>query len=109
MGYNADQRPNRFRIVEPGGGSTFQLTGEDFRIACNTDAPGLTPIDRKSRVNSSDVEVRVDGAQVVFMGRGFGHGVGMCQFCTRAFAERGEPWKAILARFYPGAQVVGVY
>lgn len=75
-------------------------------------APALAPlpdIDRKTRVNSGDFEVTVRGDRVLFTGRGFGHGVGLCQYCAKAFAERGETWRPMVERFYPGARVVGLY
>lgn len=104
MQTNDDGRPSRFKIVEPGG-AWYQLSGEELRLAFNTPAPGLPEITRATRVASSDIEVAVRGNQVVVKGRGFGHGVGMCQYCTRAFADRGEDWRTIIARFYPGASL----
>ena len=141
--FNADGRPSRFRVVEPGG-KWFQLSGEEFRLACNTGAsmpsgrsagapasvPPVTPalaiasappggqrvpnvilpdIDRRSRVNSSDVDVRIKGSEVAITGRGFGHGVGMCQYCAKGFAERGEKWQTMVLRFYPGASIEKAY
>ena len=45
------------------------------------------------------------GAGVVFVGRGAGHGVGLCQHGALQMARRGEKAKAILARYYPGAHL----
>jgi stage II sporulation protein D len=133
---NADGRPAKYRIIEPGG-AWYQLSAEDLRIACNTSvsvavnaepassvpviafesdslagappAVSIPDIDRKSRINSGDFEVVVKGEKVVFSGRGFGHGVGMCQYCAKGFAERGEDWRTMIARFYPGARVATLY
>jgi stage II sporulation protein D len=49
------------------------------------------------------------GGQVVIRGRGFGHGVGMCQYCARAMAARGDDWREMVLRFYPGARVERAY
>ena len=46
--------------------------------------------------------VAVDGGVAHFSGRGYGHGVGMCQWGARAMAEQGHPAHAILAFYYPG-------
>lgn len=46
--------------------------------------------------------VAVDGGVAHFSGRGYGHGVGMCQWGARAMAEQGHPARAILAFYYPG-------
>lgn len=71
----------------------------------------IPAIDRKSRVPSSDLVVTGPrGTSVVTItGRGFGHGVGMCQYCAKAFAERGEDWRTTIQRFYPGAGVRAAY
>lgn len=136
LGYNEDGRPSLFKVIEPGG-KWYQLTGEQIRLACNTSglatvvqpgvgvgagaglgAPGsgsgmstanLPEVTRKSRVNSSDFEASVRGRSVTISGRGFGHGVGMCQFCAKGFAERGDEYRAMLLRFYPGASVEKAY
>ena len=39
---------------------------------------------------TSDMEFEGKGTRVTIRGRGFGHGVGMCQYCTKSFAERGR-------------------
>lgn len=40
-----------------------------------------------------------------FYGRGYGHGVGLCQWGARAQAEKGRDYKEILAHYFPGALV----
>jgi SpoIID/LytB domain protein len=45
-------------------------------------------------------------AGVSFTGRGRGHGVGLCQSGALVYAQRGENARAILQRYYPGAEVV---
>lgn len=77
-------------------------------------APASVPdVERGTRVLSSDVEITgprgSTGGAVTISGRGFGHGVGMCQYCAKAFAERGEDWRITVLRFYPGARLVAAY
>jgi len=45
-----------------------------------------------------------DGA-FVFKGKGWGHGVGMCQYGMKYLGELGYGYQAILGYYYPGAQV----
>lgn len=45
-----------------------------------------------------------DGA-IIFEGRGWGHGVGLCQWCSLEMAIDGKPYKEILEHFYPGTTV----
>ena len=39
-------------------------------------------------------------------GRGWGHGVGMCQEGAKYMAYKGRPYKRILRHYYPGAAIV---
>lgn len=51
-------------------------------------------------------DVFVSGRTLVVKGRGFGHGVGLCQYGARGLAERRRTGEEILARYYPGARRV---
>lgn len=92
-------------------GSTPGLpsTTTDAAGGAGSKSTTVPDVDRKTRVNSSDFEVAVKGDRVIITGRGFGHGVGLCQYCAKAFAERGEDWKTMLQRFYPGAKIEKLY
>ncbi len=48
--------------------------------------------------------VREDGA-LLLEGHGSGHGVGLCQEGAQRRARAGEDWRAILAHYYPGAEI----
>jgi stage II sporulation protein D len=37
----------------------------------------------------------------VFAGKGYGHGVGMCQWGANGMAKNGKTYREILARYYP--------
>jgi len=54
-------------------------------------------------------DVSVEHGAAVFRGRGNGHGVGLCQWGARARALRGESYRAILAHYYPGADIRKMY
>ena len=41
----------------------------------------------------------------VFHGKGWGHGVGLCQIGAAVMADQGFDYKQILAHYYPGAQL----
>ena len=76
----------------------------------NTPVRGLPEIVRATRISSGDLESsrRADGV-VVFTGRGFGHGVGMCQYCSKGFADQGWTYRKMLEMYYPGARLVVAY
>ena len=54
-------------------------------------------------------EVTVEGDDAVFKGKGSGHGVGLCQWGARGRALKGEGYRAILAHYYPGAEIRRMY
>lgn len=58
------------------------------------------------RVKSTLFVARVDGDTLVLEGRGYGHGVGMCQTGARLMAMGGAGYEQVLRRYYPLAQIV---
>lgn len=50
-------------------------------------------------------KITVQGATVRFEGRGFGHGVGMCQDGANGMAKAGKKYDQILKNYYPGAKI----
>ena len=38
----------------------------------------------------------------IFDGRGYGHGVGLCQWCAQQMAKDGRSYREILSFYYPG-------
>ena len=59
-----------------------------------------------------DLETSTDDAgrlkRIVARGRGFGHGVGLCQTGAIGMARRGYGFQDILKHYYPGAELKGV-
>jgi len=55
-----------------------------------------------NNLKSTYFDVKLDFGQVVFTGRGFGHGVGMCQWGAKGMAEAGKDYKEILEFYYSG-------
>ena len=47
-------------------------------------------------------EIERSGARFVFSGRGFGHGVGLCQTGAGEMARAGKSYQEILAFYFPG-------
>jgi stage II sporulation protein D len=105
---NEAMRPNHYKVSDTSG-QEFNLKAEEFRVACNQTGGSLPPITDRNRVLSGDVEVEVWATNVKIRGRGWGHGVGMCQFCARQFALEGKDWAAMMKLFYPGAEVKKLY
>lgn len=108
---NQTSRPSRYSVIDDRG-RTFSLSGEELRVACNFSAEGYPAITPQTRVNSNDLEfIQMPATELTFLvrGRGFGHGVGMCQWCLKGMADRGIPWDQQVLTFYPGAQIIRGY
>jgi stage II sporulation protein D len=60
---------------------------------------------------SYDIERNADGAVVgaSFFGRGWGHGVGMCQVGAYGMALAGATYEEILKKYYTGIELQKVY
>lgn len=89
------------RVVQLGieGQHERSVRGEAFRAAL-TRAFGVRTI------RSTWFEVDRTGTSFVFTGRGFGHGVGLCQAGALAHIRAGAAPAAVLQRYYPGTTLV---
>ena len=59
----------------------------------------------RSCLYSSAFEVERDGTDWLLRGKGWGHGVGLCQIGAAVMADQGCTYEQILAHYYPGAQL----
>ena len=50
-------------------------------------------------------KIHVGSKTTYFEGKGYGHGVGMCQDGANGMAKKGKDYKQILKNYYPGAQL----
>lgn len=58
------------------------------------------------RLNSAYFEISAMGDQVIFTGRGFGHGVGLCQEGAMQMARNGADFTTVLHHYYNGVHLV---
>jgi stage II sporulation protein D len=58
-----------------------------------------------SKVKSTKFEVEKVTERFVFRGKGFGHGVGLCQWGSRNLAMNKKSYSEILRHYYPQAEV----
>jgi stage II sporulation protein D len=56
-------------------------------------------------LKSSRFEVARSGSNFVFSGRGFGHGLGLCQEGAHVMAQRGANVQKILDKYFPGTSL----
>lgn len=61
-----------------------------------------------SKIRSSPDKVEVQDGVVTFSGRGFGHGVGLCQWGSLSMAKKGRSYMDILTHYYPKAEILKI-
>lgn len=59
-----------------------------------------------SQLKSTRFEIFKRGAQYKFIGKGYGHGAGLCQAGARLMAMGNAPYTDILGKYYPRAKVL---
>jgi stage II sporulation protein D len=58
-----------------------------------------------SRLPSTNFRLKVNGNSITFEGKGYGHGVGLCQWGALQMAKNGKDYREILSYFYPGTEI----
>jgi stage II sporulation protein D len=98
--YDGFSRVTQFRLVGTNG-KAETVRAEDLRLA-------LDPSGRK--IQSTCFRLLDKGDRWMFLaGRGWGHGVGMCQTGAEGMARRGHKAEQILRYYYPGSQIIPLY
>jgi len=65
----------------------------------------FTQIREDLGLRSSFFSVKVEGDSIIFSGRGYGHGVGLCQEGAMVMASRGFDFRKIIGFYYKGVIV----
>ena len=92
----ARSRSGRVSVLRVAGMEPALIAGEQFRAI-------LGPV----RLRSTAFTIGGSAEALEFVGRGFGHGVGMCVVGAGRRAARGESSRAILAQYFPGLALIG--
>lgn len=74
------------------GGKTF--TGSELRSRLN--------------LKSTMIDWKIEGSTIKLMTRGYGHGVGMCQYGSEGYALEGWNFKRILSHYYQGTSLANI-
>jgi stage II sporulation protein D len=78
----------------------FAYGGDKIRFALRRNTSGF-PILKSSLIT----DVSVHHGTVVIKGRGYGHGVGMCQMGALGRAKRGQDYNEIVKAYYTGIEI----
>ena len=86
---------------------TRKLSSIDATVASRGENGRLTLCRRLgwNTVPSDDFSAHNEGVQVVLVGEGQGHGIGLCQRGAEAMAARGADFRAILAHYFPNVTI----
>ena len=103
---NEQGRPTRYTVTDVAA-QQIELSAEHLRAAANFSGAALK--EPRQRLWSSHVSVTIRKDTAGFAGRGFGHGVGMCQYGAESLARAGTDHPDILEWYYPGADIVKAY
>jgi stage II sporulation protein D len=88
-------------ILTGANGKTANLRAEDMRLA-------IDPTGMKIQ-STSCVIINLNDEIMFLAGRGFGHGVGLCQYGAREMARQGKNAQQILSFYYPHSRVKKIY
>lgn len=95
MDFTPGGRLRRFRVIRPSG--EFVLQAHEFYSAYGR-------LYGWRDLHSLHFEMTRQGAEVLVQGRGFGHGVGLCQSGALALARKGWDEQKILDFYFPGTK-----
>jgi len=98
--YGNFSRLTLVKLTGSSGESGF-LRAEDLRLT-------IDPTGNKLRSTICQI-VNMAGAWAFLSGRGYGHGVGMCQCGAQGMAREGKIAAEILFYYYPGSKIASVY
>ena len=97
MERNKSQRIKQLKITTRDDQEVV-ISGKDFR---NIVGPNL--------IKSNNYAIEMKGYYVDFLGKGWGHGVGLCQWGANFMARQGYSFDRILKYYYPGVDVLPFY
>lgn len=92
------------------GGSPVKITGRtDTGRVSTVEVGGVelpaTLVRQRLGLRSTNFGCRLEDDKLVFTTVGYGHGVGMCQYGAKGFAEHGYSYEEILKHYYTGVEV----
>lgn len=80
------------------GSNTYQVRAEEFRQV-------LSRVFGPRTIKSTYFQIKRQGNMVTFSGRGYGHGVGLCQAGALARLTAGAKPRDVLKFYYPGTEL----
>ena len=91
------------------GVSQVSSTGRVKQVVVNGQAIRGLEFRMSLNLRSTALSWTVKGQNAVFQVKGYGHGAGMCQYGADGMSKQGRTFKEILAYYYPGTQIAGIF
>ena len=82
----------------------LKITGERSSLVVGKELE-IRRILSETHLKSSAFDVRMEGGSVILEGKGWGHGVGLCQIGAAVMASKGYTYTEILEHYYPGSHL----
>ena len=82
----------------------LKITGERSSLVVGKELE-IRRILSETHLKSSAFDVRMEGSSVILEGKGWGHGVGLCQIGAAVMASKGYTYTEILEHYYPGSHL----
>ena len=98
--YDNFSRMTNLKLVGSNGKSEF-IRAEDLRLT-------IDPSGQKIKSTACTI-IDMGDKWAFTMGRGFGHGVGLCQYGAQALARKGVTARQILVYYYPNSKIKNIY
>jgi len=90
------------KITVEAGGESVTVSARKFRASLSSGQP----FDEQLLSARWGEAPRLEQGALLISGRGWGHGVGLCQYGAGGLASRGADYRAILARYYPQTELI---
>ena len=92
--------PEQITVVA--GGESVTVSARAFRASLSKGRPFAEQL-----LSARWAEApRLEQGALLISGRGWGHGVGLCQYGAGGFASRGADYRAILSHYYPHTELI---
>ncbi len=98
-------RVNELRITltsDVGDDKVISLFGNNIRSVIRT-------ADNKGILRSNLFDVSMEDGNIIIKGKGYGHGVGLCQWGSIYLSRNGWNYREILAHYFPGTQIEKIH
>lgn len=85
------------QLILKGKGEKIRISAKDFRHILGSRI-----------IKSTNFTIAIIGKNAYFEGKGWGHGVGLCQWGAFSMAKKGKDAQQILNFYYPGSRIVTI-